>query len=278
LSEGIESHYTKEGLEDSIRAALRADGKDPASVSVGELAELDQLHVRGLAATRELAGRAGLTADTRVLGPRVLDVGCGIGGPSRVLASEFGCRVTGVDLTAAFCRLAAELALWVGLEARVDYRQADARALPFGAAEFDLVWSQHAAMNIAEKDSLYREMRRVLRPDGKLALYDILRGVGDDPVYPLPWARDPAISFLISPDSLREHLSEAGFAVVSWRDTTADGLAWFREMGEKAKTADGPPPGPRLFMGEDFAALIGNLRHNLEEGRLLVLEAVCRVV
>ena len=273
MAGGVEDHYAKDGLESGVRAALRAAGKDPDSITVAELAELDQLHVRGLAATRDLANRLPLPPDARVL-----DVGCGIGGPSRVLASEFGCRVTGVDLTAAFCRLATELSRWVGLEERVEYRVADALSLPFGEAEFDVVWTQHAAMNIAEKDRLYREMRRVVKPGGHLALYDILRGEGGALVYPVPWARDPAISFPVSPEELRALLSDAGFDVVSWRDTTAAGLDWFREMGERARAAGGPPPGPRLFMGEDFAELIGNLRRNLEEGRALALEAVCRAV
>jgi SAM-dependent methyltransferase len=272
MSASVEEHYTKDGLAEAVRAALAAAGKDLAVVTVEDLTMLDQLHVGGVEATRALAGALPLGPEARVL-----DVGCGIGGPSRMLAAEFGCRVTGVDLTAAFCRLAEELADWVGLADRVSYRAADALDLPFEAGAFDVAWTQHAAMNIADKAGLYRELRRVLRPGGHLALYDILAGDGGAPFYPVPWARDPAISHLVDPESLRALLEAAGFEVVSWRDRTAEGLDWHRARSQAM--ADGAPPaGPRIFIGEDFAEILGNLRRNLEDGRVRILEAVCRAV
>ena len=272
MSATVEEHYTKDGLAEAVRAALVEAGKDLSAVTVDDLTLLDQLHVGGVESTRGLAGRLPLGPATRVL-----DVGCGIGGPSRILAAEFACRVTGIDLTAAFCDLAAELAGWVGLAERLDYRRADALDLPFDAGAFDVVWTQHAAMNIADKAGLYRELRRVLKPGGHLALYDILRGEGDEPIYPVPWARDPAISHLVRSDELRALLGAAGFEIDSWRDRTAAGLEWHRARAA-AMAAGAPPPGPRIFIGEDFAEILGNLRRNMEDGRVRVLEAVCRAV
>src|SRR5690606_5294275 len=141
----------------------------------------------------------------------VLDVGSGIGGTSRCLAREFGCRVTGIDLTEEYCRTAAMLSARIGLAHLVDYRQGDATNLPFADASFDVVWTEHAAMNIPDKLRLYREMHRVLEPGGTLAIHDILAGPSDEVLFPVPWARTPESSFLVTPDELRKLLDEAGF-------------------------------------------------------------------
>lgn len=270
MSERVEQHYSKDNLIEAVRDGLRSLGKDPANLGVADLSEIDQLHVCGLEATRELAARLCLTADLHLL-----DVGCGIGGPSRVLAADYGCRVTGIDLTEVYCRLAREMAGWVGLDHLLDYRTADALDLPFAAATFDAAWTQHAAMNIADKARLYGEIRRVLKTGSRFALYDVVRGPGAEVIYPVPWARESAISFLATPDDLRSHLEEAGFEVVSWRDTTAAGCAWFQKTRARAAESGLPPVGARIFMGEDFADLLANLYRNLDEGRTLTVEVVC---
>src|SRR5260221_12498051 len=77
---------------------------------------------------------------------------------------------------------------------KVTYRQGDALDLPFADASFDVVWSQNAAMNIADRDRLYDEMRRVLAPAGRLALQEIPAGPGGEPYSPERWAIDKSIS------------------------------------------------------------------------------------
>lgn len=269
----VSDHYSRDGLIESVKQALMGLGKDLSALGVDDLAEIDQLHLRGAAATRELAERLALRADDRVL-----DVGCGIGGPSRLLAAGYGCRVVGIDITEAYCRLAREMACWVGLEDRLDYEIADALDLPFPAESFSAVWTQHAAMNIADKPRLYGEMRRVLKPGGRLALYDILQGEGGEILYPAPWARTPEISFPVTAEALRRHLEDAGFEVVSWQDSSAAARAWFRKRREKSAAGAPPPAGARLFIGEDYPLVLSNLARNLEEGRAATLEAVCRAV
>ncbi len=155
----VEDHYTSHDLGAVILSALQKMGKDIEHLTPDDLASVDEFHGGQRPATIRLAELLGLTGTERVL-----DVGSGLGGPSRFLAWRYGVRVSGVDLTAEFVRIAQMLTRRTGLEGLVDYRQGNALDLPFAEASFDAVWSQNAAMNIADRDRLYGEMRRVLKP------------------------------------------------------------------------------------------------------------------
>ena len=155
----IQAHYTRGGLADTLLAALEAAGKDTAKLSLDDLAPIDEFHSRGRDATLELAGLARLMPETRVV-----DLGCGLGGPARRLAKVFACRVTGLDLTPEYVEVANLLAERTGLESRVAFVQGDACDTAFDDASFDVVWSQHAAMNIPDKAKLYSEAARLLKP------------------------------------------------------------------------------------------------------------------
>ena len=209
--QAVADHYGKRDLAQTILAALRAAGKDVDRLTIDDLAPVDEFHTGGRNASARLAQLAEVKA-----GQRVLDVGCGIGGPSRYLASTFGCEVTGIDLTAEFVEVAIMLAERTGFSGKVTYRQGNALDLPFPDAAFDLVWSQNAAMNIEDRARLYGEMRRVLKTSGRLAIQDVAAGPGGKPYYPAPWARDESISFLMTPQRTRELIERAGFRVVSW--------------------------------------------------------------
>jgi SAM-dependent methyltransferase len=270
-SASVERHYTRGGLIAAIREGLRRAGKNLDHLSPVDLAPVDEFHVRGRQATQELAEKVHPTGAARVL-----DLGCGLGGASRFLAATYGCHVTGIDLTEEYCQAAAALAEWVGLSDRVEYRPANALDLPFDAAAFDLVWTQHVAMNIPDKAALYAEVRRVLKPGGLFALYDVLQGPGGAIRFPVPWARDPSISHLVTPEELRRLLTSAGFEIASWRDTTAAGREWFAELARRLRESGPPPLGFSLLLGPEFAAMAENQRRNLEEGRIALVEAVCR--
>lgn len=263
-------HYTPGDLLQTLQAKLAQ--QPPGMLSAQSWAALDEFHVRGARATRSLA---------ELLQPEagwwVLDLGCGLGGAARHLAREHGCQVCGVDLTAEYCQVGQWLNQQLGLSEQVTLYQADALRVPFVDGAFDVVWSQHTAMNIPDKRGFYAEARRVLRPGGYLAIYDVLAGSQGEPHYPVPWARDASQSFLLSADAQAAHLREVGFSASHWRDVSAEGLAWFeRQVNRTPETA--PPLGLQLLLGEDFPQMIRNLRQNLAEGRVILLEVVARAI
>lgn len=264
----VVAHYTRGDLAERILDALAAEGKDLDRLSIDDLAPYDEFHIRGREATAELVRWAGLAGDMRVL-----DIGCGLGGPSRYLAATVGCEVVGIDLTPEYVAAATLFAARLGLSGRVSYREADALALPFEGESFDVAWSQHAAMNIADKAALYGEMFRVLRPGGKVVLYDVCRSPGGEPAYPVPWAAERAISFLISPLELRDALEAAGFRIGYFHDATGEAL---RARAAAAGKAESRPPGVRLAMGENWQTKIANLRRNLEQRRAAVVQVVAQ--
>lgn len=271
VNEAVQTHYARPDVGSVILAALEKAGKALDQLTPEDLAPVDAFHIRGRAATLELARAVGLDA-----GKHVLDVGSGIGGTSRCLATEFGCRVTGIDLTDEYCRAAEMLSGKVGLADRVDYRQGDATRLPFDDAVFDVVWTEHVAMNIPDKTRLYGEMYRVLKPGGTLAIYDVLAGPSGAVLFPVPWARTPETSFLVSPDELRRLLEDAGFTIAEWSDTTEVAYEWFKALAEKIRKEGFPPLGFHLLMGPDFREMAQNQGRNLQERRIVLGQVVAK--
>jgi SAM-dependent methyltransferase len=264
----VVEHYARPGLAEAIltRAgeALRQQGRDLSMLTYRDLAPFDNYHSRGPLATRELAQMAGIRE-----GMEVLDVGGGVGGSARMLATEFGCRVSVLDLTEDLTRAGEALTERLGLSDRVRFQVGNALDLPFDAGTFDLVWTQHSVMNIADRPRLYGEMHRVLRPGGRLALHDMMQGSGGEVHYPVLWASTTDISFLLTPEATRALLSETGFREVAWLDATAITAGWFRDsMGVHVRNSPGDARAARSMDARE------NVLRNLEEGRLVCIEAV----
>ncbi len=264
----INQHYGRGDLGTTILAALQAAGKNPQRLTPDDLAPVDQFHTAGKQATLELMHLAALQA-----GMEVLDVGGGLGGAARLLAAEQGCKVTVLDLTQEYCRVGELLTARTGLSDRVSFQQGSALDIPFPDARFDVVWTQHSSMNIADKARLYAEVRRVLRPAGRLAFHEIMAGPVQPIHFPVPWAHEPAISFLRPPEEVRALLIGSGFKEVSWVDTTAMSVTWFQQRSVPQGSGT-PPLGLHLLLGPRFGEMFGNQVRNLQEHRITVIQAV----
>jgi SAM-dependent methyltransferase len=271
LAEDLNDHYGQPDLPEKIRLAFERLGLAPGQMTRDNLADLDEIHIRGREATQEVGRASGLEP-----GQRVLDVGCGLGGPARTLAAEFGCEVVGLEIVGEFCRAAAMLTDWVGLSDRVTIREGDMRAMPFADGSFDRVFTLHTLMNVKEKAALFQEFRRVLKPGGIFGLYEVCGEDGNTLHFPVPWAGGPEISFLMTADELRAEIAAAGFAELQWSDVTAGALRWFDGLSEIRLAAAHKPPGPNvgLVLGPDAAQKSRNLLRNLREGRIQVVQGV----
>lgn len=265
----VRDHYGSIGLTERLKAALTLLAPEDQQLTPRQLGAVDQFHTRGITATTELAEMAGIAGSMEVL-----DVGSGIGGPARFVAATCGCRVAGVDLSAPFVDAARYLTERTGQAQQVSFQTASALDLPFEGSAFDIVLLQHVAMNIVDRGRLYDEIRRVLKPAGRLAISDIV-SIRGEPLYPVPWARTPETSCLLTATATTSAIEQAGFRTVKWRDDTEQAKLWSLQM-----RAAGPPPSPNLglVMGPDFAELATNLGRNFVEGRLGVLTAVFEAV
>lgn len=267
--EKIHRHYGVGGVLDSILRALSEMGKDLTQLKPEDLGPIDQFHIGGRKATMELANLVGL-----IPACRVLDVGCGLGGSVRYLADEWDCQATGLDTTQEYVETAKALTGMVGLSAKVEFMQGSALEIPFTDGSFDVVWTQHAQMNIADKRRFYSEITRVLKPGGRFVFHDILQGEGGEPYYPLPWADDPSISFLATAEALRRFLRDAQLSILSWEDKSQQSLDWFAAVTEKRKRFGRPPLGLHLLMGGNPKIKSQNQLRNLQEKRIMVLQGL----
>ena len=259
----VGGHYGWPGLMDAIEKELRQHGIDPEHVTVDQLAPVDNYHAFRLAGTIALARAAGISGIDHVL-----DVGGGIGGPGRQLASRFGCRVDVLDVTAEYCSVGSRLTAWTHLTEQVSFVHASALDMPFEAASFDVVWTQHASMNIADKAALYGEIARVVRPGGRFAFFDILAGPNQPIHFPVPWASDPSFSFLLSPDETRALVSDAGFRETTWLiggDLRAELDRAERDEADHVES----PLDAGLLNGPDSARMAERVARNLKESRIL---------
>jgi ubiquinone/menaquinone biosynthesis C-methylase UbiE len=263
----IETHYTTSNLFEAIMQALEKSGVDTNHVTRADLAAIDEFHVRGQEVSRELAVAAALQPHMRVL-----DIGCGLGGACRMLADEFGCNVTGIDITQEYIRTAIQLSELTGLQHSTRFVHGSATDLPFDDNSFDVVWTQHVQMNIDDKPALYAEIKRVMAANGNFVYYDVLSNDHAPIHLPVPWASNASLSFLITSHELQQLLHNAGLKPIAIKDETASGIAFFKKQFNYIDQKGLPPAGVNLLMGENALDKLKNLYSNLTE-RTIKLES-----
>lgn len=206
-------------------------------------------------------------------GERVLDVGAGIGGPARVLAARFGAQVTALDATEAFCEVNVLLTRGTGLADRVEVVRGNALAIPLDDGTFDLVWTQAVSQNVADKAKMIGELARVVRPGGRIAMFEIVAGPGGEVVFPVPWADGPHQSHLVPAAGLKELVQESGLSIQEWREGP-DALA---AIGEVAATIMPSPAASTValpILMPNFEARMAGLGRNVAEGRITLVQVI----
>ena len=265
--EEIAGHYASDGIVQRILDTLGPG----AEITPDVLAPMDHFHGRGLAATEEM-----LKLLNPQSGERILDIGSGIGGPARWIAAHYGCHVTGIDLTEAFCDAARALTEMTAQTDQVDIVQGNALAMPFGDDVFDRAYSQNVVMNIAEKPAFYLEALRVLKPGGLLALSNICEGPDGPPYYPTPWAETGATSFLSTPAATRADLVTSGFEILSLEETTPRTRPQVIATLEKFELEGFPARAVHVALGDHIRDRQLNAMRSARDARTSTIEVLAR--
>jgi ubiquinone/menaquinone biosynthesis C-methylase UbiE len=257
--------YESPQIAERVEGMLSSIFPEDVVLSVADLAAFDQFHTGGLAATVRLMGLLSLDAESKVL-----DVGSGLGGPARYIASTYGAHVTGIDLSRSFVEAARSINARTALGDHVSFETGSALALPFPPDTFDVVIMQHVAMNIHDRTSLYAGIRTVLKRGGRFLTYDVIERTGA-PTFPVPWSPEPDTSFLLTESATREALERARFAIETWHVDGPEAAAAFG-VPSGAQT----PPLAALLGRPNFGEAVANLAASIADGRVAVLTAVMR--
>jgi ubiquinone/menaquinone biosynthesis C-methylase UbiE len=272
MQQDISAHYTHGDLIAAIRNGIAALGKTTDTLTIDDLAPIDEFHIGGRQASGHFLDQLEITSEKHVL-----DIGCGLGGPARFAASRYQCVVDGIDLTPEYVETGRELCRWVGLAGRISLHQGSALAMPFADGAFDGAYMLHVGMNIADKATLCAEVSRVLRPGSLFGIYDVMRTGDGDLTFPVPWATTAASSAVAEPAQYRGALEAAGFAVIAEHNRRDFALAFFEQLRARTMAAGGPPPlGLHVLMGRDAPDKSRNLSLNISEGRIAPIELIAR--
>ena len=268
----VSEHYLHGDLLKAIQAAIPKLGKTIDSITIEDLAPVDEFHIGGRLATDNLLDQLDFSEEDHIL-----DVGCGLGGASRFIANKYNNCVTGIDLTQEYIDVGKALCAWVGLDKQVTLHQGSALNLPFEDETFDGAIMLHVGMNIDDKAKLFTEIYRVLRPGASFGVYDVMQITDGELTYPVPWATENSTSKLATPDQYKQALNHAGFKVSKENARGDFALEFFRQMRAKTEANGGPPPlGLHTLMRESTAVKVKNMIDNIAADLIAPVEIIAQ--
>ena len=270
----VSDHYLHGSLLEAIEAALLALGKTTESVTIEDLAPVDEFHIGGRLATDHLFDQLNFSKQDDIL-----DVGCGLGGAARYLASRYKNRVTGIDLTPEYIETGKVLCSWLNLDEYITLEQGSALSMPFQDSSFDGGYMLHVGMNIDDKESLFAEIFRVLKPGSTFGVYDVMRQNDGALIYPVPWATESSTSKLSTPAQYKQAISDAGFEITKENNRRDFSLALFKQLGAKTEANGGLLPlGLHTLMQEGTSNKIKNMVKNIANGLIAPVEIIIQKV
>ena len=267
----VAKHYSGGNLEERLLAALEANGISRDGLTAEQLSTVDEFHVGGREATAAVAEQMPLRP-----GMRLLDIGCGVGGPARYFAVVHQCDVTGIDLTEDFVRAAQALTKRVGLTERTHFQQGSALQMPFANDSFDGAYLFHVGMNIADKKRLFAEIARVLRPGGTIAVFDFMRVGPGEFSFPAPWASSASESSVATLEDYRSAIAAAGLQLTAERSRRDFGIEFLERMRKRAAESGASSLGPQVLMGPDGPVKMRNVMEAMQRGVLAPVELFAR--
>jgi ubiquinone/menaquinone biosynthesis C-methylase UbiE len=268
----VSKHYTHGTLLGAIQASINKLGKTTDSVTIEDLAPVDEFHIGGRLATDHLVDQLGFSEKDHIL-----DVGCGLGGASRFIANKLNNQVTGIDLTREYIDVGKTLCAWVGLDKQVSLHQGSALSMPFKDGAFDGAIMLHVGMNIGDKSALFDEIYRVLEPGASFGIYDIMQINAGKLTYPVPWATDSSTSILDTPDQYKKALDQVGFKAFKENNRRDFALDFFRQLRSKTKSDGGPPPlGLHTLMQKSTSVKVNNMLADIKTGIIAPVEIIAQ--
>ena len=265
------SHYRRHNLEELVRAALNHAKQLNKPFDHKIIAAVDQFHIGGLTATLKMIELANFKPQDRVL-----DIGCGIGGPARTIADTCHCHVTGIDLSEDYCQAARLISRQLNMGDQTQFIRANALKIPFNNNSYSALWTQHITMNIADKKALMTEFYRVLKPAGQLLMYEVLctTHANDSIKYPLPWARRSEDSFLDNIHNYEALLHNCGFQLKHLQDVSATAIVSIQSVIKRIKQGEKKDPSLEIILGDSFLTMMENLLESLTNNKLSVVEFI----
>ena len=270
-SKSIENFWTRGDIFSRVQHAMSEAGLINKELNIEDLFPIDQYHARGIAATVDLGKRMPISKNQKII-----DIGCGLGGPARYYAKEFKCFITGIDITPSFIEIGNEFNKLTSMSDNIKLLVGNGEILDFKNETFDGAYSQHVTMNISDRKKFFSEAFRVLKKDSFFAFTEHGLGPEGNPIFPLPWADSSEMSFLLPPETTISILKDIGFSDIKIIETADKYISGYEKLIGLKSAKKKPVLGIHVIGGESMKQRSTNSMQSIKENRTLPFEIVCK--